>query len=215
MPRRRATKKRTLTKEEKKQVVRLIHGQAEQKYVNLNPPQFIFPIIPYVSQLSIIPQGDSDNMRNGDRLKFKYMQFRLFIHKDPNSATAFHFNRFIIFQWKPSISPVASDILLLGVTGTVNYTSQYNHDKRQLYKILYDKTFTTVGFDPQGTVGGVTDKLAYTDIRTRINIPWKDPQYDVGTTIGTNQIYQLYVGTSAGSDSTIGFYTVKIFFDDI
>ena len=93
-----------------------------------------------VGSLSSVPQGDSDTTRDGDQLTISSLEIRYNMFLNIVSAAAtnpqeINNMRLIIFQWYPDSTPIVSDILL-----TTHVLAPYQHDKRFMFKILYDKS---------------------------------------------------------------------------
>lgn len=167
-----------------------------------------------MQQVSGIAQGDTDSDRTGDRVMLK----KIYLRWNLVGYDTYNFVRFMVFQWKPDnlISPIPGDILLPGSSGAIDFTSQYNHDKRQMYKIMYDKVLTTVGDGSQTslTVYPYQSNFIHYNKKTLI-IPNKQLQYDGGSsTIGTNQIYVMAVSDSLVPTHPLVSYTMKILYTD-
>lgn len=134
-------------------------------------------------------------------------------------ADTYNFIRVIVFQWKPenNFAPIAGDVLLDGSSATIDFTSQYNHDKRSLYKIMYDKVHRTVGDGSQTSLTNYPYTTDYTHyVKKTLIVPNKQLQYNgASSTSGQNQIYILTV-----SDSSVSLphpqmsYTMKVLFTD-
>lgn len=191
-----------LTSGQKTQVKALITRRQELKYLNVIQGGFPPLALGSILQLSKIAQGDSDSQRNGDSMLFKpRMQVRLNMSTLGNG-----YMRIIIFQWKPlsddtNFTPTVGDILHVGSTTAVDFTSQYQYDTRHQYRIMKDKVFTLVN-------------ATQTMVRTFIfscTIPNKRVQFSAATTIGTNQIYMLAI--RGGSQIDVAF-TAKFIYTD-
>lgn len=217
MARKKTEKGKGLNPKEKKQVKKMIHSAAESKFFSVTAVSTNYSNTPFVAHISPITQGDGDQQRNGDRIRMKYIQFRLFNVIGLSSSTQYHFGRFILFQWLPNntnYAPTSGDILLPGVSNTINYTSLYNHDQRQNYRILYDKTFKFVGV-PATTGAEFQDSAAQFTKDMYIKVKSKQLNYTTGVNTGTRQIFQLVLGDGIGADTAQCFWTMKMFYDDI
>lgn len=199
-----------LNKREVRQVKTIVTRNIEKKYHNVTQAQLGVSTTPYVAQLTSVPQGDTDNDRVGDRLKWEKGYLRLFVL----GGDTYNYLRFIIFQWKPNAStvPTAADILLVGAGGAVDYTSQYNHDNRQLFKIMFDQTFKTVG---DGSTDTPLQDSSRQHLKRILRIPNKFAQYTAGhTTNGTNQLFMIAISDSSATTHPSIFFTFKIMYRD-
>jgi hypothetical protein len=130
-----------LNQVQKNQIMQMVVGQAERKFFDVasaNAISFSGSVFP----LSDIPQGDSDQTRDGDQIMPKSLEigFQAFCADSSNTV------RVVVFRWKPFFSfhnPLASDILQSTGTST-GYLSPLNHDKRKQFDLLYDHTVQMV-----------------------------------------------------------------------
>lgn len=180
-----------LTMTQKRAVEAIVARNQELKFAitNIN---FGTSTTGVLGDVTLIAQGDTDNTRDGDRLKLK----RFFIRGVISTGDVTNILRIIWFQWGPNSVPTASSILLNGFSGSIDYTSQYNHDNRQEYVILYDTLFHMEGNGSAATAPyGPTSQntFSYT-LKPR----WTELQYVGGTTVGTNHVYYFVI-----SDSTV------------
>lgn len=201
-----------LSKAQRADVKKIIEKIGELKYKNINAAQTIAVQIPTITHMTNIPQGTTDNDRIGDELRLEKSYLRLFCGSQSPRNTL----RVLFFQWIPDNTnpPTSADILLVGSSGTQDYTSQYNHDKRHLFKIIFDQTYTLVG-DGQAATSPNQDSSVqfhqYTLDFTRPKV-----QYDAAsTTVGSNQLYIMYMGDQNGAAAPFMFYTLKLMYRDI
>lgn len=92
--------------------------------------------VPLLLKLSEVPQGDTDQTRDGDQLYLRSLQFTL----QCVAADAYNVFRVIIFQWHDSTNsayPTANDILI--DTASYPWLLAYSHDNRFRFSILHDK----------------------------------------------------------------------------
>ncbi|AUM61975.1 capsid [uncultured virus] len=205
--------RRRLTKVEKKQVVKIVRANQELKYFNSITAASGLSTTPTMFQLTNIPQGDTDTTRDGDRLKLlKFYVRGSFVFGDSTN-----FIRLIFFQWKPNSTPVSTSVLLPGPSGSVDYLSQYNHDLRQEYKILYDKTFTLVSYSQVGVPSNQYIPIASNSIKLFkfMRKPKStNLQYTGGTTSGTNQVWWMAMTDSSVVPHPAIEMSVKFMFTD-
>lgn len=184
-----------LNPREERQVKRIVNRGQEINYLFYNPTSNTFYTTPFINDVtSGISQGFTDNQRVGDELTAISFEFRAHIYLTAVYNEHINFSRIIIFQWKPDSTttvPTMADILGPGTLGTPNYTSHYNHDKRSLYKIMYDRTFVTVAQDSNN----LTNQSAHY-VRRTLKVPHKDVQYIAAATTGPYHIYMLLVGSN-------------------
>lgn len=89
-----------------------------------------------------IAQGVGDSQRVGDKLTWcGSIDLKLEMRNSLAPNVAANNIRFMIFQWHPNSTPTVAQILLNGPTGAPDTLSNYNHDNRQQYKIIFDKVF--------------------------------------------------------------------------
>lgn len=211
---------RKLNKRQKMQVKRIVGADIETKYsYSVTSPTAVSNTV-FVGLLHSIPQGVTDVDRVGDRLKWGYKG-----HFKAQVAAGDSYNtvRLIIFQWKPNTpivsaatTPLASSILLVGPSGSIDTLSLYNHDQRQLYHILYDKNHTMVGNAALGTIT-LNTPTSNSVINFRGSYKPKNHQVQyVGgsTTVGTNLIFYLYVSDSSINPAPVYAAAYKMLYTD-
>jgi len=221
----RAKRSAKLNKRQTKQVKSIMSRRQELKYTVAGLNLQAMNSTPLIYGITDIAQGDTDTNRNGDRIMLVgKIEVRYKAAVDPGNTLAqqrVHF-RVIIFQWHPvTISgganePAPTDVLLVGASGAIDTTSPYNHDQRQMYKILYDKTDLMIG---PGTVIGLSYNPSMNIFRQRrisTKRCSKQMQYVAGSSVNaSNHIYFMWfadVGASA-QNPTISWET-KVFFRD-
>lgn len=189
--RRRRVKGKLLTKRQRLGVARILNRGIELKFFdtavssNIADPTITSPTPAVLSAITQATTASTDNVRVGDRVVFKKFTYRFTL----TFADNFNRCRVIFFQWKPSSTPVPSNILLNGVSGAIDMTSQYSHDFRTQYKILSDRMYTLIGNGLAAT-NPLTPVSAFT-VAGSFNKYRKQGQYAASTTTGTNQIYVM------------------------
>lgn len=201
---------RKLSKREKAEVKKLIAVRQELKFFLSQTNARAVTNSPVIFQITNIPQGVADTDRTGDRLYLKKAYVRL--HVAIGDFT--NMFRIIFFQWKPNTVPAisGSDILLPGASGSIDYLSQYNHDNRQEFRILYDRTYNL-----NGNGSGASDPITSTSqvikfIKLRPKL--KQLQYAGGSTVGTNQVYYLAISDSSILPNPTFSMSVKFLYTD-
>lgn len=110
-----------------------------------------------------------------------------------NSTDAINTFRVLIFQWHPNNAvdlPQTAEIFDFASAGVGwECYAPFNHDKRKLFTIYYDKVHS-------GSYG--SDSGAKNFRKKRIG-PFKPTQYDYAVNTGTNHIYLLYISDSGAT----------------
>jgi len=194
--------KKDIQKIVRKAIKRNDDTEGELKYfdtVNANTVDFSGSVI----ALTDIPQGDTDLTRDGDSLLPINLEMRLVTFV----ADAYNAFRVIIFRWHPyfgSDAPGPAEILqLTGSSNAVN--SPYNHDLRNNFTILYDKTRMMV--DDQDNNSLVWQK--------KLKLKPKQVQYVAAST--TNQsmgLYCLMISDSSQVSDPGSTYYFRVYYHD-
>ena len=209
---------RALTKRQKTEVTRLIHRQQELKYFAATAAAgAITNAMGLASAPFDVPQGDSDQTRDGDQLTWAgHIDFTMQM-VNGQGATGDNYNnmRLVFLQWHPNTTPAVGDIFINGPSGAADVYSQYNHDKRSMFTILWDNRFTTVGNANAATTAN-TDSVTTGVLRYRISLKkaQKTVQFSGGTTSGTNRLYLAFVSDSALATHPTLAYSTKVVFRD-
>lgn len=222
---------RKLNERQKDQVKRLVDRNIEHKFLVTTFPSATIGtqgsamdiddggLGPY--SLCLVPQGDTDNTRDGDRIKAKSLSFKIHMFTSDAEDRDFSIHpcvvRFIIFQWKPNsalVAPSPSNILLTDPISTggasITVYSQYNWDTRQSYNIVYDRTYTLNGDGlinvPAGTAPLIQLISTRTDTSQRHikgNISFarlaKQLQYNAGSLFGSNHLWFYIIANTTSA----------------
>jgi len=155
----------------------------------------------FVQQLTPVPQGDTDNQRDGDQITLESIEFRLGIKVSTTTPT---FLRVILFQWKPATTPVYANILQDQHNTSLAALASYNHDTRQLYHVLFDRL---VEIDTVARPGHVVHCHISKGFSQKL-------QFIAGsTTVGTNQIWLMAVSDVLSAGPQCVLYT-KVTYND-
>lgn len=211
-PRKRFADPTKLTPSQRAEVRKMLGSQIEKKYLNAIIAQ---TGVSSTSGLQCITegiqQGTTDSQRVGDTIKLTKIYLRLFW----GIGDSENFMRFIVFQWKPSdqtTAPTAADILLPGASSIVDISSQYNHDKRSLFKILFDKTISMNG---DGTGAGSPDTSTSRGFCVETLLPKVDRvSFEAATVRGMGHIYVLSVSDSTIIPHPYIYYSMKVMYTD-
>lgn len=211
-PRQKTSSGSKLTPAQRKEVKKIVSHDLEDKYSNVIVPQTsLLTTANIVALTHGIVQGVGDNQRVGDKIKLGKMYLRLFW--GPGDSE--NFMRFILFQWKPSdlaYVPTVADILLPGPGGVQNIGSQYNHDRRSQFKILYDKTMNLIG-------DGAAPETSYTSLTRGFSVDTITPklnsiQFEAATFNGMNHVYMLGLSDSNVIPHPYIYFSLKIMYTD-
>lgn len=217
-----ARKMKPLNPREEQQVKRLIRKRQETKFFVLPTATYSQSTTAAVTGISAIPEGDTDNERNGDKLQWvKSIRLKYTIRTPSYQAmTQPAYNvRVIVFQWKEESTPAPGDILLTGPSTVVDWLSFYSWDKKSLYTILYDRTHVLSGNGFFDTTADINTPSTTTSAITRsavINIKKakKDAQFLSGTVTGINKFWVLTISDSTVSPHPNITMDTQVFFTD-
>lgn len=178
-----------------KNVRAIVKSTAEKKYL-LTLNNVAVSLTPIIQYLCSVPLGDGDSQRNGDQITAKSIWLRYCVITGDTTNLI----RVILFQWSDTTAPTAQDILLSPSVDPV--FSHWNHDTRYKYKIMYDKTHSTV----------TTTELAQQFVSVRKNnFKTRKLQYIGGSaTVGYNMLYILVVSDSGAAPNPGFQYYCKL-----
>ena len=223
MKRRRSVRGPRLSKRQKFEVLKVVHRERELKFFGTVLNNSASTTTATVSSISDVTQGDTDTTRDGDRLTWcGHLEFRyswILGTVDPKA-----FVRVLIFQWHPNTTPTASSVLLTGASGSIDVYSQYSHDNRQMFCILYDKVTNLTG-NAATTINytSISEQYGVQHIRLKPVASFRSSsfqsnvQFSTGTTTGTNKIYLLHISSTnnaGGAGDPHISYTTKLVYRD-
>lgn len=213
-----------LTLPQKRQVRSMISHNAELKY-NFNSSATTAITNTYT--ISGVPfdiaQGVTDTQRVGDRLTWcGNLEINLQV-LNGQGATGDIFNnlRVIVFQWHPNQTPTAALLLLNGPSGVPDIYSVFNHDNRQMYTVVHDRVYKTVGNANAATTPN-TNMISTGVRRYKINLRKKrypspfqsEVQFVAGGATATNRMFVALVSDSALATHPSFTAAWKMFFRD-
>lgn len=189
---------RKLNQRQKSEVKRIVSIRQEHKYFQTGIN--VSPIIAPTTCVNLISdsQGDLDTNHTGDKIMLGSIEFRYNIQglsthvaTSPGSIV-----RVILFQWRPSSTPLPGNILLSDpVTGNITPDSFYAVDNKHNYGILYDRTHA---LSYAGTLAGTSyastgTSIVYRHGRIKPKRFAKQVQFIGGSaTVCTNGLWLLY-----------------------
>lgn len=170
----------------------------------------------YVQDLTLVPQGDTDTTRDGDKLTLTSLKLNYFI--DPQSAQLDHYFRIIILQWHEltaATTPSATSILQNVSTDRDAILSEYTWDYKARFKIMYDRVHY---IRPLTTnTGNYCENIPTQRISKFIKIPRKTIDYVAGGTNGNHHIFMVAfscaVNGAAGASPYLN-YNVRLTYKD-
>lgn len=197
----REIKQPTLNKVQRTEVKKLISKQQEHKYFetrNTGAVDWAGTIV----DLSAVPQGDTDSTRDADTL----MPTSLVINYIINLGDTTNFFRVIVFRWHDkNTTPTVAQILQSNSSSTGGVISDYDHDYRQNFNVLYDKTHTLVS--------GASNAVI---IKNMIRLPLakKAIQYVSGGTGGGEKLWALAISDSSAIAHPSWWYNFRLNYTD-
>lgn len=178
---RRRTKKGSKRVATKSYVKKYIARQQEHKYWDVtNSAAIDFSGVIY--DLSLIPQGDTDISRDGDKL----MPTSLYLNMKVEAGDPTNVMRVIVFRWKinsAAYAPTVADIL--AVTGSAYAPmSPYLHDIKSQFTVVKDLTFHVSSYN------------VFAWYKRTIRLAKRTIKYAGGTTSASDKLYMLVVSDS-------------------
>jgi len=216
--RRFSSKRGSLNPRQRREVMNLVHRNQELKFIAINQAATAITTTAFVSGVAYdVSQGATDSQRIGDSLMWAGSIDLKVQVVNGQGATADIYNnvRLVIFQWHPNSTPTAGSIFLNGPSAVVDVYSQYIHDNRQEFIILFDKTWRTTGNANAATTPNTsvltTGVLTY---RIPLTKATKKVQFQAGGATATNRFYVLQISDSAlATHPTLAFSSKAVFRD--
>lgn len=177
-----------------------------------------------VQSLSDITVGDTVSNRDGNSVEIRSIEFNWWVELGASaSAPSQQAFRIILFQWfaNDSTAPLLTDILETSIPQGVaeNHLAPYNHNKRYLYKVLYDyrgHIQVAIGGAAPVTTDG-SQKVGSTSKLQIIKGMKHKIAYDSAAVTGINKIYLLAlssVPTATGTGRPILRFCSKLNYND-
>lgn len=152
-----------------------------------------------ITDISMVPQGDTDTTRDGDSIFASSVIFRgVMTNGDATNRV-----RVIFFQSKAKVITV-SDLLI--VTAGAEVDSMYNTDNFQNFKILYDRVHYL-----QAPFSGATVTKT---VAGKVRLSSRKMQYEGGGVTGINKVYMLTISDSAAATHPTYKLLTKLNFRD-
>lgn len=166
----------------------------EKKWIDTGFNQICDTTVSVFTPLTI-PQGDGHAGRNGDEVRLESLDLRFHTIWDGSGNTQLMRCLIVQTKYENGQIPVISNLLQY-TSAQTSFTqwivSPYQHDFRDSFKVLYDKTITVSALDRSAV--GHTYK--------RINLKHSKCQYLSSTTQSYNGgIFALFVGDATNSST--------------
>lgn len=186
-----------------KKVNKVVMKSSEKKYWDVATTTSV-DLSGSITDLTAIPQGDTDQTRDGDQLQIRSIKGKAQIQVADTTQIV----RFIIFQWYMDTNvvgtaPTVGQILQSVGTG-YGPMSGYNHDGRYNYRVLYDRTCF---LDTTDKVQCGLQWFINKGLRRKI-------QFHGGATGGKNKIYLLLLSDSGAATHPAVIYYNRVSFSD-
>ncbi len=157
--------------------------RVEWKHHIVNLPNALCSQAGITTDLSAVPQNQTDTGRIGDALRATSISMKWGVEANPAGATAVPV-RIIVFTWIPNTTPTMADILL--TTGGLETLAPYNTDNAELYKIHYDRA-VAVGANA-GSSNHFTNQM---NVKIVIPVHLRNIKYVAAGTTGSNKLWHL------------------------
>ncbi len=169
--------------------------RVEWKHHVVNLPNALCSAVGVATDLSAVPQGQTDVTRIGDALRATSISMKWGVEANPAGATAVPV-RIIVFTWIPNTTPTLASIL--NTTGGLETLAPYNTDNAELFKILFDKSIVVAAN------AGSTRHLT-TQFNNRIVIPQhlRNIKFVAAGTTGSNKIWHLRLSNVAANQPNL------------
>lgn len=185
---------------QRKQVLKLAQTDEEVKEYDQYIPQIFYFGTTAQANLTVRPmlnmaQALGDNARVGDELKLKSIMLRMSFYNNYGAGSnPSNSARLIIFQYTANTQIPDMTQMFTGGTA-VNIFSHLNTDHKDIYHLLYDRTFRTNGaFGAIGTQSSPDTLSRNLVLKVPLKYAKKRIQYLNATVNTTNQIYFAVLG---------------------
>lgn len=198
---------------------KMIRKQQEKKYHQRQRYEYAVGSVgaALVDNLTLVPQGDTDLTRDGDKLMMKTLRLDYMIAADTASAYPYVSRVMLVQVPEDSSGYVPSPATLLQNIGSAAEAiiSPYDHDNRYKHRVLYDKThLISPGIISVGSSAPADRRIVKRSVR--ITPPKKWLQFSGGGTTSKNHIYLLHFNYTQGGHTTFPYltYNSKLNFTD-
>lgn len=203
----------------RKVVGKMLRKQQEKKYHTLTRSEYQVgnSSAPLIDCLTAIPQGDTDQNRDGDKLMLKKLLLEYMWSASTSSAYPYY-SRVMVVQWlehSSASTPQLSTLLLSTGTTAQAIVSPYNHDWRYSFRVLYDRTHTiSNGIASVGSAAGTDHKIVKKQIFITPKKRWL--QFSSGGVDSKNHIYLITYNYTQGGYTDYPYlsYCAKVNFTD-
>lgn len=163
-----------------------------------------------VYHITAIPQGVTERSRVGNSIRPKRLRMRIHAGIGDNTNMV----RMVVFRWHPSaaagvptVYSILEDTAPTAFVGTSNAPLMpYNWADKQMYTVLWDRTFVLDAQSPQQAV--VNLELYGKKLNPRINY------VDASTSAVLNGLYVMYISDSGAVSHPTLTFTSELTFED-
>lgn len=173
---------------------KMIRKNQEKKYHTYARTEYAVGGVgaPLIENLTLVPQGDTDITRDGDKLLMKTLRFNYMWVSRSSSPYPYLIRTLLVQSLESSTSyiPTVSTVLQSTGSDAQGIVSPYNHDNRYRHRILYDKVHQVSSWmSSVGVAAGTDVKAVRRNITVRIPKKWL--QFSGGSTDSQNHIYLI------------------------
>jgi len=169
---------------------KVVLNNQEKSYFE-TPFPTAFTTVASINDITLIPQGDTDTNRRGDKLKLLSLKWNgEFILAPVANVPLNGLVRIIFFQWHPDTTyriPLVGDIL----SGAATFSSHYNHDQGSNYSIFYDRSFIVSQNTSLAKI--VRGRISFKKKKGMMKFVKRTIKYDAATTSGSDHIFVLAI----------------------
>ncbi len=124
----------------------------EFKFFDTQLTATAIPVIPVITQLTNIPQGDTDQTRDGAQVKLTRLDIKMVVNSHA-SAVSTEFRVMVVLDKQTNQAIYNATDLLSDVTAGDSIVSALNLDNKYRFRVLYNKvmSFSNVGHNSQYT----------------------------------------------------------------
>lgn len=181
--RRKRTYRRGLTPTQKKQVKKIAQAPMERKRWPVYHEGLPISTTHFVDDLLAVPQGDTEQSRDGDAIKITYSKIMgQIIGNDSTNIV-----RMTIIRWRANSVPTAAEIYddtTINANGAL--FSPFNHKFRDQFVVLKDRYFKV-----EGATYGNIQKMFYVTLKSQ-----PKTVFNGNLTTGMNKIYIIWSSDS-------------------
>ncbi len=197
--RRKLAGKRRATVATKDYVRKAIAQVVDKKYITKSIGGVTAYDATLLTDMTTLSQGTADTNRVGDEVHLRSISWSWRANGHATVSVGF---RIVIFQWKRQNPPTPEDVISAPGTAPTSTTwalSQYNHDQRKNFSVLYDETLV-IGSANSGWQSILQGKGIYNiGLNAKRKLVNANCQFVAGGTTGYNHIYAMVIGANTSA----------------